>query len=447
MSKLLSWLKTNSVRVLDPNREERISAFSEIVWKELKAQGRSFNFIETMSRLGADVEDNPIVAERVYEKALQKAWADAAVTERERQSLTAIGQMLFILPFQREAFERRYGMALFESALGQAFADGRLSNAEVQTLQNIAAGLNTTTGDLIRQSFNEQGEAFLRGIFARTMQGAVFTSQDWQSLVATTAALGLSEEELREAVRPQASIYVEHVLADAKSDGRITDAERKSIEWLLTTLGLPFDFVNYAQHEMAKVEQLAAIGDGRLPTIRVIGIAARAGEVIHHHCHAVYFRTRQLRSGPRTYRHDGEMTITDCRMIFSSADKSFEVNHRRVVAIAPFRGGIEIRSNVGGGQYYFSGADGEVASKIYEVAVGRANQTIVSRSEEASMRHIPRDVRQRVWQKYSGRCADCGATQYLEFDHVVPVARGGSNSEANVQLLCRGCNGKKSDHI
>jgi 5-methylcytosine-specific restriction endonuclease McrA len=83
---------------------------------------------------------------------------------------------------------------------------------------------------------------------------------------------------------------------------------------------------------------------------------------------------------------------------------------------------------------------------MYRVAVKKANQTIVV-ADGRSTRHIPRDVRQRVWQRYGGQCAECGATDYLEFDHVIPVARGGSNAEANVQLLCRRCNGKKSDMI
>jgi len=63
---------------------------------------------------------------------------------------------------------------------------------------------------------------------------------------------------------------------------------------------------------------------------------------------------------------------------------------------------------------------------MYRVAVRKANQTIVVQDEK-STRHIPRDVRQRVWQRYGGQCAECGATEYLEFDHVIPVARGGSN--------------------
>jgi tellurite resistance protein len=446
MSKLMSWLKTTSVRVLDPNREERISAFADEVWRQLKEKGNAFNLKQAMSHLGADVEDNALVAERVYERALQKAWADQVITERERQSLDVISRMLSIPPHRLREIEQRYGLAVFERAMGYAFADGRLDPDEAQALTTIATGLNTTTRQLILQYFNEQGDAFLRNLFAQAMQADSFTPHDWQRLVATAAALGLNEMDLRQAVRPQAQIYIEHVLADAKADGRITAAERQAIQWLLNTLGLDHAFASYVWAEVEKFELFAAIAEGRLPSIATLGVALRAGEIAHHQCPAVYVLMKQLSSGPRAYRHDGQLTITDTRLIFSSATKSFDVNHRRVVCVIPFGSGVEIRSKIGGGQYYFGG-DPALAAAIYDAAVRKANQTLVQTVEGTPTRHIPREVRQRVWQRYGGRCADCGDTQYLEFDHIVPVNKGGSNGEANVQLLCRRCNLKKSDHI
>ncbi|MBI3048395.1 MAG: HNH endonuclease [Acidobacteria bacterium] len=56
---------------------------------------------------------------------------------------------------------------------------------------------------------------------------------------------------------------------------------------------------------------------------------------------------------------------------------------------------------------------------------------------------IPEHVRMFVWQRDRGRCAKCGCQERLEFDHIIPLAKGGSNTERNVQLLCESCNRAK----
>jgi hypothetical protein len=48
-----------------------------------------------------------------------------------------------------------------------------------------------------------------------------------------------------------------------------------------------------------------------------------------------------------------------------------------------------------------------------------------------------------VWSRDGGKCRYCGSTDSIEYDHVVPVSRGGNSEEENVQLLCRPCNRKK----
>ena len=60
---------------------------------------------------------------------------------------------------------------------------------------------------------------------------------------------------------------------------------------------------------------------------------------------------------------------------------------------------------------------------------------------------IPEDVKLLVWARDGGACMRCGNTTELQFDHVIPVAKGGSNTEANIQLLCKRCNLRKSDKI
>ncbi len=60
---------------------------------------------------------------------------------------------------------------------------------------------------------------------------------------------------------------------------------------------------------------------------------------------------------------------------------------------------------------------------------------------------IPRHVQLFVWQRDQGKCVMCGSRENLEFDHIIPVAKGGSSTERNVQLLCELCNRAKSDSI
>jgi 5-methylcytosine-specific restriction endonuclease McrA len=60
---------------------------------------------------------------------------------------------------------------------------------------------------------------------------------------------------------------------------------------------------------------------------------------------------------------------------------------------------------------------------------------------------IPSDVRRAVFERDGGRCAECGATFDLQYDHVLPVALGGATTVENLQLLCADCNRRKSDSL
>lgn len=60
---------------------------------------------------------------------------------------------------------------------------------------------------------------------------------------------------------------------------------------------------------------------------------------------------------------------------------------------------------------------------------------------------IPENVRIFVWRRDQGRCVQCGSNERLEFDHIIPLVKGGSNTERNIQLLCEPCNRRKSDSV
>jgi len=77
---------------------------------------------------------------------------------------------------------------------------------------------------------------------------------------------------------------------------------------------------------------------------------------------------------------------------------------------------------------------------------GRAANTNL-RAAEFVREGIPERVRHEVWRRDKGQCVDCGSRERLEFDHIIPVSKGGSNTARNIELRCEGCNRRKSASI
>ncbi len=78
----------------------------------------------------------------------------------------------------------------------------------------------------------------------------------------------------------------------------------------------------------------------------------------------------------------------------------------------------------------------------------RAHAVLNREREVASQRTaISRDLKLVVWERDGGRCIECGSDRLLEFDHVIPLALGGSSSERNLQILCADCNRAKGDSL
>src|SRR5688572_20385046 len=93
----------------------------------------------------------------------------------------------------------------------------------------------------------------------------------------------------------------------------------------------------------------------------------------------------------------------------------------------------------------------ERCEKRKAAATGRPRPT--SRST-ASNRHVPAPVRRAVWRRDEGRCTfvgvdgrRCGSRDFLEFDHVDPVARGGAATVERMRLRCRTHNQHEAERV
>ena len=58
-------------------------------------------------------------------------------------------------------------------------------------------------------------------------------------------------------------------------------------------------------------------------------------------------------------------------------------------------------------------------------------------------RPVSDSVRAAVLMRDGGRCRNCGSARQLEIDHIIPLSKGGSSDDTNLQTLCRRCNRRK----
>jgi HNH endonuclease len=56
---------------------------------------------------------------------------------------------------------------------------------------------------------------------------------------------------------------------------------------------------------------------------------------------------------------------------------------------------------------------------------------------------IPNQVKRLVWERDGARCVECESDFGLQYDHVIPLTKGGADTVDNLQLLCAPCNQAK----
>ena len=80
---------------------------------------------------------------------------------------------------------------------------------------------------------------------------------------------------------------------------------------------------------------------------------------------------------------------------------------------------------------------GARAGCVRVAPVGGAGRAARARSRRA----------RRSGTRDGGRCVRCGSQQELQYDHIIPLSRGGADTAENLQLLCAPCARAKGDSI
>jgi HNH endonuclease len=112
-----------------------------------------------------------------------------------------------------------------------------------------------------------------------------------------------------------------------------------------------------------------------------------------------------------------------------------------------------------GGEFYWTNEDWEsleIRALILEASHKKAQRvhramSVVDNENAAqpdsNREPVPDEVKILVWQRDRGKCVKCGSQENLEYDHIIPLSRGGSNTARNIQILCESCNRSKGTSI
>jgi len=83
--------------------------------------------------------------------------------------------------------------------------------------------------------------------------------------------------------------------------------------------------------------------------------------------------------------------------------------------------------------------------KQYDIDINM--ETRVLQVENLKRNPIPKGLRLEVFAKDNYECIICKGKEELHIDHKIPISRGGTDSLANLQTLCKQCNMDKGNRI
>lgn len=167
------------------------------------------------------------------------------------------------------------------------------------------------------------------------------------------------------------------------------------------------------------------------------------GEICHWDspCQFQWETAKQVKSAA------GQIILTSQRAIFASSLKSFEFRPTKIIDIrlCSQRVIVQTSGTKGTGSYFVN--DSEAFAATLEAVTRKQKFLLAEGFSTTRTRHIPDHIKHDVWARDGGSCVRCGSHDYLEFDHIIPFTRGGANTVNNIQILCRRCNGEKSDRV
>lgn len=281
-----------------------------------------------------------------------------------------------------------------------------------------------------------------RGRAQRVLRTAGVHGEDWEALWAALRFHRIDRAAGLELLRPVAFDHVERLVAFAFADGIVEQREWEDFEDAVREFGLNGPLIEDLRRRMLRGRMLTRLRSGELPIVQAPGLHLDPEERVHLDVPAIHIR--QLARGPKLT--EGRLIVSTRKLRFTGADTGIEMPWARVVSVASEGGRVSLAATAARGGAVFEVADPDLVAAAVEGALRVAKRLALSPGRRDT-RTIGQDVKAQVWQRDGGKCVECGDSHYLEFDHIIPLSRGGATSAANIQILCRACNRAKGARI
>ena len=383
----------------------------------------------------------------LYAEAYYRCAKDSDLSREEIRYLGVLQRLLRLTDDSAVKIAYRVGLAIYKKRFREAVSDGELTADETEILQDVKELFGLHKRD-IRKAIAEQALAYYSFLLSDALRDGVLTDDEMARLADTARTLGLSSSQLATISVPNKREILSTALAAIKAKGVIQSEDYDHIRSLAEYLNAS-ELLSACLMDLELYERIFAIRAGQLPIIDSHELLLERGERLHYAIPATLETTR----GGRIARHSGTLYIGSQRIRFVGLRRSHELRYQSLLQIdfqilKQSKLTLTVAQGGGGGVYRPKRNDPGLLVEVQEAIrflVRKAKGFEGSRGRDT--RYISAEVRSEVWYRDNAQCVICGATEYLEFDHIIPHSKGGATSVDNLQLLCRGCNSRKSDNI
>jgi hypothetical protein len=284
---------------------------------------------------------------------------------------------------------------------------------------------------------------YFRRLFIDFCRDGLLSAEEWTQLQDFASHHNLNWDAALAYVRGDALDFLRRQLAFAAADGIITNEEETNIRNWQLVLKLPLELVRPLLEELDYLRRISRIREGQLPVIRPsLNLHLESDEICHLDAAARYHRV----TAKSIAYVEGRLIGTNKKLNFLSSAGGWEIQWKRIMRIQPRTQGVYLELSTKKGNGHYDVPDTTMTEAVITTIVRMHKRELVLSTSDAT-RRIPHDVKVAVYQRDQGRCVQCGASDYLEYDHDLPFSKGGASTVGNIRLLCRRCNLKKGDRI